>query len=115
MLVGEPMSYQIELYVTESGKYHYFEALSTLNDKKAESKIEQAMAKLRLGNLGNTKSLKSRIYEFKINSGPGYRIYFAFTPGNKIIVFLVGTKRTQPRDISKTLEYWSNYKIRMYS
>ena len=48
--------------------------------------------------------------EFRIDFGPGYRIYFG-RDGETIIVLLTGgTKKRQQRDIDAAHAYWQDYK-----
>lgn len=109
------MSYHIEYYETEKGKQPFFESLKAIIDPSVKTKILIAIRKLRLGNTCNTKYLRNGIFEIKVNKGPGYRIYYAHTPGNTLIIFLVGTKKRQQADIDKSISFWQDYRIRMYS
>ena len=48
--------------------------------------------------------------EYKIDFGPGYRIYFG-RDGDKIVILLTGgTKKRQQRDIDAAQSYWRDYK-----
>jgi putative addiction module killer protein len=52
------------------------------------------------------------IGEYKIDWGPGYRIYLA-KDGLKIIVLLGGgSKKRQQKDIDQAIELWEEYKRR---
>lgn len=52
------------------------------------------------------------IGEYKIDWGPGYRIYLA-KDGLKIIVLLGGgSKKRQQKDIDRALALWDDYKRR---
>ncbi len=65
--------------------------------------------RVRIGNLGNTRSLGEGVWELKIDFGSGYRVYFG-EDGPKFVVLLVdGDKDSQERDISKAKEYWKDY------
>ncbi|HET55252.1 MAG TPA: type II toxin-antitoxin system RelE/ParE family toxin [Ignavibacteria bacterium] len=64
------------------------------------------LAKLKaveLGNLGDYKSIHSKLYEFRINYGPGYRIYFTLLEQRLILLLIGGIKSSQKQDISKAL------------
>ena len=51
--------------------------------------------------------------EFRIDYGPGYRIYFG-RYGNLLVILLAGgTKKRQQRDIHKAITYWVDFKRRM--
>lgn len=81
-----------------------------LKDKRARSLIASRLARLACGYFGDTKPLVGQgISELRIDSGPGYRIYFR-KRGDTIIVLLCGgDKSTQARDIetAKRLADWS--------
>ncbi len=71
------------------------------------------MAKIRLetGNISNIKWF-SGIREYKIDWGPGYRIYLTQEGGRIIILFGGGTKKTQKNDIKQAKEFYKEYKQR---
>jgi putative addiction module killer protein len=79
-------------------------------DATAAAKVTVAITKLQMGNHSNVKSVGGGIAEFKIDFGPGYRLYFG-KDGNKLIILLCGgDKKTQSRDIEKARKYWQDYK-----
>ena len=50
--------------------------------------------------------------EYKIDWGPGYRIYFG-KDGERIVILLCGgTKKRQALDIAKAKDRWADYKRR---
>jgi putative addiction module killer protein len=86
----------------------WFEAL----DVAASSKIVTAVARMKNGNMSNTRPVGSGVYENKIDFGPGYRIYFG-NDGKQLIILLAGgTKKGQSKDIHRAKEYWKDYKNR---
>ena len=61
------------------------------------------------GNLANAKQLHGGIFEYRINFGPGYRIYFG-REGDRIIILLGGgTKQRQSADIERARAFWIDY------
>ena len=49
--------------------------------------------------------------EYKIDFGPGYRVYFG-RDGDTIVILLTGgTKKRQQRDIDTAKVYWRDYKL----
>jgi putative addiction module killer protein len=80
-------------------------------DTQAAAKVATAIARLRAGNISVLKSL-GRITEYRIDWGPGYRIYLG-RDGDALIVLLGGgTKRGQRADIDRARELWDEYKAR---
>jgi putative addiction module killer protein len=52
------------------------------------------------------------VFEFKIDFGPGYRLYFG-RDGERIVILLGGgTKKRQQRDIEIAIANWREYKRR---
>lgn len=81
-------------------------------DARAASKVTIALARIEQGNLSNVKSVGSGVMEYRIDYGPGYRIYFG-RDGDQLIILLVGgTKQRQQNDIETAQTYWQEYKSR---
>jgi putative addiction module killer protein len=52
------------------------------------------------GNFSNVKGVGAGVYEYRINFGPGYRIYFG-KDGERLVILLAGgTKKRQEVDIT---------------
>jgi putative addiction module killer protein len=63
-----------------------------------------------LGNVSNVKALGSGVSEYKLDFGPGYRIYIG-QDGEKLILLLGGgTKARQQKDIADAKTLWAKYK-----
>ncbi len=81
-------------------------------DSQAAAKITTAITRMELGNLSNVKSIRGGVFEYRLNFGPGYRIYLG-KDGNTIIILLGGgTKRRQQNDIEAAKDRWQEYKQR---
>jgi putative addiction module killer protein len=64
-----------------------------------------------MGNFGDHRSVGEGVSEMRIDSGPGYRVYFAIDRNDEIILLLVaGNKSSQPKDIAEAKKYWNAYK-----
>ena len=85
------MPREIELYRTLQGKMPFKEWFESLKDVEARAQIHKRLARIRLGLLGDHKSLGEDLYELRINLGPGYRIYFSQI-GKTIILLLAAIK-----------------------
>ena len=89
----------------------WFESL----DAAAAAKVVTALARMELGNLSNSKSVGAGVTEFRIDWGPGYRIYFGRDGEELVILLGGGTKKRQQADIARALERWQDYKARKRS
>jgi putative addiction module killer protein len=99
----------VRYYVSASGEEPFAEWFVGL-DIAAGAKIARALARIEQGNLSNVKSVGEGVLEYRIDFGPGYRIYFG-RDGETIIVLLIGgTKKRQQRDIDAARLYWQDYK-----
>ena len=81
-------------------------------DSTAASRVTTALYRLQYGNFSNVRSVGSGVSEYKVDFGPGYRIYFG-QDGNTLIILLIGgTKKTQNADIEKAKTFWREHKAR---
>lgn len=100
-------------YQTEDGRQPFSEWLEKLRDLEAAQRIDARLSRVRLGNVGDARSVGKGVNELRISYGPGYRIYFG-RKGDRLVVLLCGgDKRTQQRDIKRAQEYWGDYLRRM--
>ena len=78
---------------------------------QAAAKVATAIVRLELGNLSRVKWIGA-IGEYRIDWGPGYRIYLA-RDGDKLIILLGGgTKQRQQGDIERAKAVWAEYRTR---
>lgn len=81
-------------------------------DAQAAAKVITALARMELGNLSNAKGVGAGVMEWRLNVGPGYRIYFG-RDGDRLIILLAGgTKQRQQVDIGNAQARWAEYKQR---
>jgi len=73
--------------------------LDSLNDLMGRAKIQARIKRLAAGNPGNTKSVSNKVFEMKIDFGPGYRIYYMKHENVMYLLLIGGDKRTQVKDI----------------
>jgi len=97
-------------YIKEDGSNPYKKWFDSLN-VQAAAKVTVAKARLELGNTSSIKWFDG-IGEYRIDWGPGYRVYLAQDGKNLIILFGGGTKKQQQKDINKAIELSKEYKFR---
>ncbi len=81
-------------------------------DPQAAAKVSVAVVRIGQGNLSNVKGVGSGVFEYKLNHGPGYRVFIG-KDGETIVILLAGgTKQRQQRDIEDAQGRWQDYKAR---
>ena len=74
----------------------------------ARAKVTTAIARIEQGNLSNVKSVGGGVLEYRIDFGPGYRVYFT-KHGHELLILLAGgDKSTQSADIKTALRLARN-------
>jgi putative addiction module killer protein len=104
------MSYRLEEYLREDGTSPYEEWFMRL-DTIAAAKITTVKLKMEQGNLSNVKWFRG-IGEYRLDWGPGYRVYLG-RDGEKLIILLGGgPKKGQQKDIERATVLWAEYSER---
>lgn len=78
--------------------------LKNLKDRQAVLTISMRLTRVALGNFGDTKLVGSGVYELRLFTGPGYRIYYTIRNGTVVLLLVGGNKSSQERDVSKAKE-----------
>jgi len=79
-----------------------------LDDIRARARILVRIERLAVGNPGDAKPVGEVVSEFRIDYGPGYRVYYK-KQGRKVVISSVGgDKRSQTRDIKTALRLARN-------
>ena len=97
-------------YIREDGSNLYKKWFDNL-DAQAAAKVTVAKARLELGNTSNIKWFEG-VGEYRINWGPGYRIYLLQDGKNLIVLLGGGTKKRQQQDIKLAVTLYKEYKRR---
>jgi putative addiction module killer protein len=79
-------------------------------DAQAAAKVAVALYRLEQGNVSNAKSVGKGVSEYRIDFGPGYRIYFGQEGDELVILLGGGAKKTQDKDIRTAQMLWAEYK-----
>jgi putative addiction module killer protein len=102
---------EVRHYLSSAGRSPFAEWLDELDDVAA-ARIATALYRLERGNFSNVKGVGEGVLEYRVNFGPGYRIYFG-KDGETIVILLGGgTKKRQARDIRHAIERWAEYRKR---
>ena len=102
---------EIRYYLAPDGRSPFEGWFSSL-DPTARAKITVAIARLEQGNLSKVKGVGEGVLEYRINFGPGYRVYFGRDGETLVILLTGGTKKRQQRDIQTAIGLWADYRRR---
>ena len=102
---------EIREYVDEEGNSPFAKWFVAL-DPAAAAKVTTALTRMEQGNFSNVRGVGVGVFEYRINFGPGYRVYFG-REGNTLVILLGGgTKVRQQRDIETARSLWAGYRRR---
>lgn len=104
--------YDIDYYVTEGGHKPFKEWLETLRDVQGRARVRVRLDRVRLGNLGDNRSVGAGVHEIRITHGPGYRVYFGLEGNRLVLLLLGGDKSSQKKDIVRAKAFWRDYQRR---
>lgn len=98
-------------YLDQSGASPFARWFGRL-DPVAAAKVTTALYRMQQGNFSSVKPVGQAVSEYRIDFGPGYRIYFG-RQGGLIILLGGGVKKGQQTDIREAQRCWRDYKSRM--
>ena len=97
--------FELRHFLTASGKDVFDGWLDGVRDQRAQAAILARLDRLELGVLGDTKSAGGGVHELRIDTGAGYRVYYA-NRGKLILLLLCGgDKSSQAADIKRAVKY----------
>lgn len=107
--------FEVLHYQTADGRIPFREWIDSVTDPVAYAAIKLRQDRLARGLFGDCASVGEGVWELRIDSGGGYRVYYARS-GKKIVLFLCGgDKRSQKADIKTAKAYWRDYEQRARS
>lgn len=86
----------------------FIQWLDELRDIQARARVQIRIERLAAGNPGDVEPVGEGVSELRINSGPGYRVYFKQRGRELIIRPAGGDKGTQAKDIKTALRLAAN-------
>ena len=106
------LPYEIRHYISRSGHDPFQTWLEHLRDRRAKLQILRRLNRAELGNFGGHRFCRDGVWGFRVDVGPGYRVYYALY-GNSIILLLCGgDKRTQDVEIDRGAGFWRDWQER---
>ena len=79
-------------FKSTEGKDLFAQWLDGLKDKPTKVRIAARLIRLQNGNFGDCKPLRERVWEQRIDWGPGFRVYYAIKDKNVILLCSGGEK-----------------------
>ena len=105
--------YEIRHYLTSDERDPFLEWRGKLRDTKAKIAIDRRINRVELGNFGDHKFCRDGVWELRIDVGPGYRVYYAISGRQVILLLCGGDKQTQDSDITRACEHWQDWQGRV--
>jgi putative addiction module killer protein len=103
---------EVRYYLFKDGESPFGAWFADLGGEAA-ARVTVALTRLEQGNLSNVKSVGRGVLEYRIDWGPGLRVYFG-RDGDRVVILLAGgTKRRQRRDIEAAQRHWADYLRRL--
>jgi len=78
-------------------------------DSQSQARIDTRLDRVRLGNLGDSKSVGQGVYELRFHFNSGYRVYFGMIRKQIILLLVGGDKKRQNKDIKTAQKLWNAY------
>ena len=103
---------EIAHYLTADGHDPVQDWMDAVRDMRARVAILRRIERVRLGNFGDHKFCRDGVWELRIDTGPGYRVYYAQAGQTLVLLLCCGDKRTQFVDIERAAEYWHDWERR---
>lgn len=76
---------------------------ATLRDQSAKRRIQARIDRIEDGHFGDCKPIREKVFEMRLQRGPGYRIYYALRGLDVVILLAGGDKSTQMSDIEMAI------------
>lgn len=102
---------ELRYYLASDGGSPFEKWFSSL-EARAAAKISVALVRLEQGNVSSVKTVGEGVLEYRIDWGPGYRVYFGRDGDVLVILLTGGVKQRQQRDIEAAKAHWTDYKRR---
>ena len=106
------MGYTVFRYLTASGTDVVADYLRRLRDRVALRAITRRLAQLELGHFGDCSPCCKHVWELRIHTGAGYRIYYTIVAHQVVVLLAAGSKRTQVGDIRRAIRNLADYEAR---
>jgi putative addiction module killer protein len=76
---------------------------AALRDQNAKRRIQARIDRIEDGHFGDYKPIREKVFEMRLQHGPGYRIYYSLRRLDVVILLAGGDKSTQMSDIEMAI------------
>ena len=100
---------QILHYLTAEGRDPFQDWLDGLRDMRARIAILRRVDRVAMGNFGDHRFCREGGWEWRVDVGAGYRVYYAQAGQMVVLLLCGGDKRRQEADIARAVACWQDY------
>jgi len=104
--------FEIRHYLTANQKDPYLDWLRKLRHTTARIAIDRRINRIEQGNFGDHKYCRDGVWELRIDTAKGYRVYYAIAGGQVVLLLCGGDKSKQSTDITRARGYWKDWQTR---
>ena len=104
--------FEFYYYQTQGGRIPCREWLDTVIDPVGFAAIQSRTDRLKRGLFGDCEPVGEGVWELRIDTGPGYRVYYARSGKQVVLLLCGGDKRKQAADIKRAKDFWRDYEQR---
>ena len=104
--------YNIRHYLDARGRDLFLEWLKALRNPIAKNQIIKLTNRLEAGIFGDRKFCRDGVWELRVDIGAGYRVYYAQTGEEILLLLCGGDKSKQDADVTRAVSYWQDWQRR---
>ena len=96
---------ELLIFQEASGRQPFADWFARLGDRVVQARVMQRLDRLQAGKSGDCRTLGTGLMELRIDTGPGYRVYFSQIAIGRCLILCGGSKRTQVADIGRARKW----------
>ncbi len=104
--------FEIHHYTEPDGRDLYVDWWRKIKDHTARIAIDRRINRLEQGNFGDHSFCRDGVWELRVDTGAGYRVYYAISGKEIVLLLCGGTKRTQEADLTRACKFWHDWQRR---
>jgi putative addiction module killer protein len=103
------MPFTILHYLAPDGRDLFQDWLDRVRDAGARKALLKRVDRVAMGLFGDHAFCRDGVWELRVDVGQGYRVYYARSGREVILLLCGGTKRTQDGDIGRAVGCWQDF------